>query len=318
MHRYIVRRLILSVPMIFGVTIIIFLAMRILPGDPLIVMFGEEEFKKISEVDRARIMESLGLAKPLYAQYGHWLWDIAKLELGESFWLGDPVMDMIIRRGPISGEIAILSIVFSWLIGLPVGILAAMKQSSMWDYLARSTTILFLAVPGFWMASLTVLFLVLMFSWTPPPGVIHLWEDPVGNMQIVLGPAIVLGLGQAAIIARMARSSLLEVIREDYIRTARSKGLGERRVVMKHALQNAILPVVTISGISMGHLLGGSVAVEEAFGVAGLGRSLVGAFQDRDYAVIQNLVFLYGLIFVFTNLMIDMAYVWIDPRIRYR
>ncbi len=318
MQGYILRRLLLSVPAILGLTMIIFVAMRILPGDVLVVMFGEEEFQKISENDRQRIMESLGLAKPLYAQYGDWLKDIVTLKLGESFWRGDKVMDTILRRGPITGEIALLAVAFSWLIGLPVGILAAMRQNSIWDYLTRSSTILFLAIPGFWLGAVIVLFFLLVFGWRSPPGVIQIWDNFVGNMQIVLGPSIVLGLGLAAIVARMARSSLLEVIREDYIRTARAKGLGERAVVFKHALQNSILPVITISGISMGHLLGGSVAVETAFGVPGLGKTLVAGFVERDYVVIQNLVLLYGLIFVFTNLLIDIAYVWIDPRIRYR
>jgi len=292
--------------------------MRILPGDPLVVMFGEQEFQKISDIDRQRVMESLGLDKPLYAQYGDWLKDIVTLKLGESFWRGDHVMDTIIRRGPITGEIALLAVVISWLVGLPVGILAAMKQNSIWDYLARSGTVLFLGIPSFWLGAVIVLFFLLVFGWKAPPGVIQLWDNPWGNLLIVFWPALVLGLAQAAIIARMARSSLLEVIREDYIRTARSKGLGERTVVLKHALQNSILPVITISGISMGHLLGGSVAVETAFGVPGLGKTLVSAFIERDYVVIQNLVFLYGLIFVFTNLLVDLAYAWIDPRIRYR
>ena len=317
MPRYIVKRLLLAVPGIFGVTIIIFVAMRMLPGDVLVVMFGDTEFQLISDADRKHLEDSLGLGKSLPLQYVHWLKDIATLELGESFWRGDKVMDTIRRRGPISGEIALLAVVFSWLIGLPVGILAAMKQNSVWDYLARSNSILFLAIPSFWLGAMTVLFLVLVFEWTAPPGVIQLWDDPVRNMQIVLGPSIVLGLALGAIIARMARSTLLEVIREDYIRTARSKGLGEQTVVLKHALQNAILPVLTISGISMGHLLGGSIAVEQAFGVAGLGKTMVTGFVERDFAVIQNLVLLYGLIFVFTNLLVDIAYVWIDPRIRY-
>lgn len=317
MHTYILKRLVLAIPAIFAITIIIFLAMRVLPGDPLTVIFGQEGAYNISETDRQVLLDSLGLDKPLYQQYGEWLKDVATLKLGESFWRGDSVMETIIRRGPITAEIAILAIAFSWLIGLPVGILAAMKHNSIQDYLARFFTILFLAIPNFWLGAVVVLVFLLVFSWHPPPEAINLWDDLAGNMQIVLLPAAVLGLSSAAYIARMARSSLLEVIREDYIRTARAKGLRERVVVLRHALQNAILPVITLSGVLLGYLLGGSVAVEKAFGVPGLGTTLIKAFVDRDYVVIQNLVLLYGLIFIVLNLIIDMAYGWLDPRIRY-
>lgn len=317
MQKYILQRLLLAVPTIFAITIIIFVAMRVLPGDVTAVMFGEEGAFRISETDRQRILSSLGLDKPLYQQYVKWMKDIATLKLGESFWRGDKVMDTFIRRGPITAEIGILAVLFSWFVGLPVGILAAVKQNSIPDYLARFFTIFFIAIPNFWLGAVVVLFFLLVFSWKAPSGIIYPWDDFVGNMQIVIWPAIVLGLASAAFIARMARSTLLEVIREDYVRTARAKGLAERVVVFRHALKNAILPVITLSGVSMGHLLGGSVAVEKAFGVPGLGTTLVRAFTDRDYVMIQNLVLLYGLIFVFTNLLVDLAYGWVDPRIRY-
>ena len=317
MQLYIIRRVLAAIPAIFAITVIIFLSMRILPGDPLNVLFGEEGGVAISDLDRQKLMDSLGLGSNYFQQYWMWMKDIATLKLGESFWRGDSIMDALKRRGPISGEIAIMAVFFSWAIGLPVGILAAVKQNTVPDYIARFFSILFLAIPNFWLASLIALYFLLVHSYKAPPGIIHIWENPGQNMEIVLWPALVLGLGTSAYIARMTRSALLEVIREDYIRTARAKGLRESVVVIKHALQNAILPVVTLSGVLMGYLLGGSVTVELAFAVPGLGTTLVQAFDERDFTMIQNLVLMYGLIFVFVNLLVDLAYAWIDPRIRY-
>lgn len=317
MQKYILRRVLLAIPALVGITIIIFMAMRILPGDVLTVMFGEEGTLQLSEEDRARITASLGLDGPLYLQYLDWMKDVFTLKLGQSFWRSDTVMDLIRHRGPLTAEIGILSVILSWIMGLPVGILAAIKQNRMPDYISRFLSILFLAIPNFWLGSIIVLVLVLGFQWKAPLGVINIWEDPWRNIQIVWGPALVLGLSQAAYVARMARSSLLEIIHEDYIRTARAKGLVEKAVIFRHALRNAILPVITLSGVILGFLLGGSVAVELAFGVPGLGTALVSAFNERDYVVIQNLVLLYGVAFVAVNLLVDISYAWIDPRIRY-
>jgi peptide/nickel transport system permease protein len=318
MHKYILRRLAYAVPTIFGVSIIIFVVMRILPGDPLVAIFGMEGFTKLSEADRARIMAELGLSDPLYVQYLHWMGDLASGKLGTSFFRGDNVADLILRRGPLSAEIGLLAVVISWLVGLPVGIISALRPNSSIDTGARFLSILFLAIPGFWFGMLIVLALLFWFNYKAPLIVVHIWENPWVNLQLVIGPAIVLGLGQAAYIARMARSTLLEVIREDYVRTARAKGVIERLVVLRHALPNAVLPVITLSGILMGFVLGGSVAIEQAFGLPGLGRAMVTAVIERDVIVVQNLVFLYALIFVMVNLFVDISYAWFDPRIHYR
>jgi peptide/nickel transport system permease protein len=228
------------------------------------------------------------------------------------------VADLILRRGPLSAEIGLLAVLISWLVGLPVGILSALRPNSTVDNGARCLSILFLAIPGFWFGMLIVLALLFWFNYKAPLLVVHIWENPWVNFQLVIGPAVVLGLGQAAYIARMARSTLLEVIREDYVRTARAKGVIERLVVLRHALPNAVLPVITLSGILMGFVLGGSVAIEQAFGVPGLGRAMVTAVIERDVIVVQNLVFLYALIFVMVNLLVDISYAWFDPRIHYR
>jgi peptide/nickel transport system permease protein len=302
---------------LFGVSVIIFVVMRILPGDPLVAMFGMEGFMKLSEADRAHIMQELGLSDSLPIQYARWMRDVAHGSLGKSFFRGESVAEIIRHRGPLSAEIGLFSVLISWIVGLPVGIISAFRPNSLMDNLARSLSILFLAVPGFWLGMLIVLALLFWFNYKAPLLVVHIWQDPWMNFQLVIGPAIVLGLGQGAYIARMSRSCLLEVIREDYVRTARAKGVIERLVVMRHALPNALLPVITLSGILMGFVLGGSVAVEQAFGVPGLGRTLVTAVIERDIIVVQNLVFLYGIIFIMINVLVDLSYAWLDPRIRY-
>jgi peptide/nickel transport system permease protein len=316
-QKYLLRRLLYGMLTLFGVSVIIFIVMRILPGDPLVAMFGMEGFIKLSAPDRARIMEDLGLSDPLLVQYLRWMKDIAGGRLGRSFFRGESVADIILHRGPLSAQIGVLSVLISWIVGLPVGIVSAFRPNSAVDNVARSVSILFLAVPGFWLGMLIVLALLFWFNYKAPLLVVHLWQDPWTNFQLVIGPAAVLGLGQGAYIARMSRSCLLEVIREDYVRTARAKGLVEWFVVLRHALPNALLPVITLSGILMGFVLGGSVAIEQAFGVPGLGRTLVTAVIERDIIVVQNLVFLYGLIFIMINIFVDLSYAWLDPRIRY-
>jgi peptide/nickel transport system permease protein len=317
-RKYLLRRAMFGLSTLVGVSVIIFVVLRILPGDPLVAMFGLEGFAKLAPGDRARIMQDLGLSDPLLVQYLRWMGDIATGSLGKSFFRGDKVSELILHRGPLSAEIGIFSVIISWLIGLPVGILSALRPNKLPDNVARSVAILFLAIPGFWLGMLIVLAALFWFGYKAPLVVVHLWQDPWANFQLVIGPAIVLGLGQGAYIARMSRSCLLEVVLEDYVRTARAKGLREGFVVMRHALPNALLPVVTLSGILMGFVLGGSVAVEQAFGVPGLGRALVTAVIERDIIVVQNLVLLYATIFIFINVAVDLSYAWLDPRIRYR
>jgi peptide/nickel transport system permease protein len=317
MQKYLARRALFALGTFIGVSVIIFLVLRVIPGDPLVAILGAEGHAQMKPEDRVRIMADLGLSAPLPVQYGRWLIDIGAGRLGKSFFRGDTVADLILHRGPISAEIALLSFIISWLVGLPVGILSAFKPNSLPDSLARALSILFIAIPGFWLGMLVVLALLFWFGYKAPILIVHFWQDPWQNLQIVIGPALVLGLAQGAYIARMSRSCLLEVIGEDFVRTARAKGLRERLVVLRHALPNALLPVVTISGVLLGFVLGGSVAVEQAFGVPGLGRALVVAVIERDIIVVQNLVLLYAAIFVAVNVLVDLSYAWLDPRIRY-
>jgi peptide/nickel transport system permease protein len=317
-RKYLLRRAFFALGTLIGVSLIIFVVLRILPGDPLVAILGVEGHAKMAPADREVLMRDLGLSDSLPVQYMRWMRDIATGQLGKSFFRGDTVRDLILHRGPLSAEIAILALIISWLVGLPVGILSAIRPNGWADAIVRSLSVLFIAVPGFWLGLLIVLALLFWFGYKAPIIIVQLWENPWQNFQLIIGPAIVLGLAQGAYIARMARSCLLEVIREDYVRTARAKGAVERAVVLHHALPNALLPVITISGVLLGFVLGGSVAVEQAFGVPGLGRALVVAIIERDIVVVQNLVLLYAGIFVLVNVLVDMSYAWLDPRIRYQ
>ncbi len=319
MQQYIMRRALLAVPTVFGVSILIFLVMRVLPGDPLQAMVDEEGGPtSYTEEQKQAILSSLGLDRPLYEQYLGWLTDIGRGDLGFSFWRDTPIRETIQRRGPITAEIGIFAVIISWAVGLPVGVIGAMWRNSAADYASRFTVTFFLAAPSFWLGLGFILVTVMFFTWRPPITLVQIWDDPWRNLQMTLPPAIAVGLGMAAIIARMSRATLLEVFREDYVRTARAKGVGEQLVVWRHVMRNALLPVITVSGLQLANLLGGSVAVERAFSVPGLGAALAQAMSDRDWMVMQNLVLLFAVIFVLLNLIVDLTYAFVDPRIRFR
>jgi peptide/nickel transport system permease protein len=307
----------LVVPTLLGVSMIIFIAMRLLPGDPLVAIFGLEGARRLTPAQRANLEEALGLRDPLVIQYGKWLRDIGTGKFGKSLLRGDSVTQFVLRRGPITLEIAMLATVISWVVGFPVGIVSAVRPRSWLDHAGATFSTLFVAIPGFWLGLVAVLALILWFDYKAPILPVYPWENLSKNLQMVAGPALVLGLGFAGFVARMVRSSLLEVMQEDYVRTARAKGVREQLVVVRHALRNAMLPVVTWSGLFLGVALGGSVAVEKAFGVPGLGLTMIDAILDRDLPVVQNLVLLYTVVFVVINLITDLSYAWLDPRIRY-
>lgn len=318
MTKYILNRLLIAIPTIFGVTVLIFLAMRVLPGDPLQLIFSESTgIYVLNEEELAAARASLGLDKSYPLQYLDWMGAIARGDMGSSFWTKDPISAMFVRRGPISAQIALMAVLFSWLIGVPVGMLSAIQRNSLMDQMSRVGITIFIAVPSYWLGLLIILFTVLTFSWRPPITIIQLWEDPLGNLSMTLLPALALGLPLAAAIARFARSAALEVLYEDYIRTARAKGLTDYLVIWRHVFKNAMLPVVTTTGLALGGLLGGAVSVEKAFAVPGLGSLLVQGLTERDWMMIQNLVLIYGLIYIFVNLIVDISYAFLDPRIRY-
>jgi peptide/nickel transport system permease protein len=317
MRTYLARRILLVVPTLLGVSLIIFIAMRLLPGDPLVAIFGLEGARRMTVEQRANLEQALGLRDPYVVQYGRWLRDIATGEFGKSLLRGDSVTQFVIRRGPITLEIALLATLISWAVGFPVGIISVVRPNTWLDHASRIFSILFVAIPGFWLGLLAVLALILWFDYKAPILPVYPWESVRKNLEMVAGPAMVLGLGFAGFVARMVRSSLLEIVQEDYVRTARAKGVHERLVIVRHALRNAVIPVVTWSSLFLGVALGGSVAVEKAFGVPGLGLTVIDAILDRDLPVVQNLVLLYAFVFVVINLITDMSYAWLDPRIRY-
>lgn len=318
MYKYLIRRLLLAVVTIFGVTVVIFVAMRVLPGDPLAMLYAESTgIYVLTEEELAATRASLGLDDPLYVQYLHWMADVARGDLGYSFWVEIPIMETIKRRGPITAEIAFLSILLAWVIGIPVGIISAIWRESLLDHVLRFLVTLFMAIPSFWLGLTMILFTVLVLNWRPSITIEQLWDNPRENILMVIGPSIALGTGIAAIMARMTRTTVLEVLREDYVRTARAKGLTMWSTVMRHVLKNAMLPVITLSGLALAGLLGGAVAVEKAFGFPGLGSALAQAAVERDWMMVQNLTLLFAVTFVFINLAIDIFYASIDPRIRY-
>jgi peptide/nickel transport system permease protein len=318
MIQYLIRRFLLAILTIFGVTIVIFFAMHVLPGDPLAMIYGEGQgLYVLSDAEIAAARASLGLDQPLYMQYLNWMKDVASGELGHSFWVDTPISDTFMRRGPITAEIAILAIALAWIIGIPVGIISAVRRETWLDYILRFFTTLFMAIPSFWFGLTMILFTVLVLNWRPSITIVQLWENPRENLLMVLGPAVAMGVGIGAIMARMTRTTVLETLSEDFVRTARAKGLAEKTLLIRHVLKNALLPVLTISGLSLAGLLGGSVAVERAFGFPGLGSALAQGAVERDWMMVQNLTLLFAVVFVFINLAIDLLYAWIDPRIRY-
>ena len=318
MRTYVLRRILLTIPTLFGLTVLIFGAMRVLPGGGLGAFVVDDMVSQtLTEAQIQLIKKELGLDRPLYIQYSVWMRDVFDGSFGYSQSRGgEPIRNLILSRGIISAEIGIFSVLLSWVIGLPVGMLSAIKPNSIWDKLASTTTVLFLALPNFWLGLLIVIAWVVWWGYHPPFVGVNPWVDPVANFEIIIGPILVMSTSMAAVIARMARSSLFEVLRQDYVKTAKSKGLAERVVIARHVLPNALLPVLTISGVMLGFVMGGSVAVEVAFMTPGLGRSIVLATIERDMNVVQSLVLLYGIIFILVNLTIDLLYSVLDPRLR--
>lgn len=311
-------RLLIAIPTLFAVSLIIFVLMRILPGDPLVSFLGLElsQIQQITAEQREALLAELGLDRPWVVQYATWMGGVLRGDLGKSFLRGDDIAGVIAQRGMLSAEIGILGVIIALLIGLPVGVVSAIKPNSVLDGISSFSAVLFLAIPGFWLALLIVVAGIGWFDYKAPITNIPPWENPWKNFQIVIGPAFVIGVGAAAFIARITRSSLFEVLHEDYIRTARAKGLKGRLVLIRHALPNALLPVITVSGLLLAFSLGGSITVEIAFVVPGLGKTLQQAITARDLLMVQNLALVYAGIFIIANLLIDLTYQRIDPRIR--
>ncbi len=322
MYRYVIQRILLVVPTLFGAAALVFLLMRLIPGDICVIRLGSGG-GTFDERAVAACHAELGLDRPILLQFFDFIWGFCRFDFGTSMWSGKPVSYEIAARFPISLEIAILATVVAVVVAIPFGTLSALKQNSVTDLVVRVIAIAGLATPGFWLGILIILAILnisqMAFGtpWMPPIDYVPLWKDPVRNLSMAIWPAIAVGYRTSAVTMRMTRSAMLEVMREDYIRTARAKGLIERIVVNRHALKNALLPVVTLIGIESAFLIGGLVVTEQVFNLNGIGRLLVQAVQNQDYTLTQALVMLTVAVFVFTNTAVDMLYAWLDPRIRF-
>jgi peptide/nickel transport system permease protein len=317
MRMYLVKRLALVGPTLLGVATIVFVLLRVVPGDVVLLRLAGEGGRVAEETLRAE-RARLGLDRPLWRQYVDWVAGLARGDLGLSMWTGRPVSQEIRLRLGLSLELTILATVVSVVVAIPLGILAALHRATWIDYSLRAFTLIGLSMPSFWVGVMTILMLLVLFRWSPPLTFTPIWEDPVANLSQLAWPALVVGFRSVALSARMMRSSLLEVLGEDYVRTARAKGLAERGVVRRHAVRNALLPVVTVVGLEAAVILGGLVVTEQVFSLNGLGRLLLEAVTRRDYTLTQGLVMLSASAFVAMNLLVDLCYAWLDPRIRYR
>ena len=316
MRAYLIRRLLLVIPTLFILSILVFLSVRFIPGDVIDAMQGR--LAGLGQVDRAALEQMLGLDQPVYVQYGRWLGDILLHgSLGRSL-MGDwSVEEKILGRLPVTIELGVMAIVIGLLIALPVGIYSAIRQDTPVDYLGRSVAILGLATPNFWLGIMVMIYPAIWWGWSPPMRLITFTEDPLGNLGMFLIPSVILGTASAAATMRMTRTMMLEVLRQDYIRTAWSKGLNERVVIVRHATKNALIPVVTLIGLQLPILVGGSVIMENIFNLPGLGRLLLNALSDRDYPVVSGVNLVFATAVVGINLMIDLLYPFLDPRVRY-
>lgn len=316
MYTYALRRLLLAIPVLLLSSVIVFGLMRVMPGDALTALMAESG--NVSDRELQKLRRDLGLDRPYHEQYLLWVWQMVTFNPGYSIFTSEPIPVALKKAIPVTIELALLGMGMGLLIAIPVGVLSATRQDKFADYVGRLVAISGLSLPDFWLGTLVITFAAIWFAWIPPIGYTSLWEAPWKNLQQFLLPAAVLGFRLSAATMRMTRSTLLEVLREDYVRTARAKGLVERIIIYKHALKNALIPVVTIVGGQLGTLLAGTVIVETIFALPGMGRLTVEAILFRDYPVVQTNVMLVAATLVTLNLLVDLTYAWLDPRIHYR
>jgi len=317
MLRYVAKRVVLMVPTLVGVATLIFLLMRVVPGDIVELRFAAESTfvqKDMLDQERAR----LGLDQPLWRQFATWMGGLARLDLGTSMWTGAPITEEIGLRFALSLQLALMATAIAVALAVPLGVVAALRQDSWVDYAVRVFSIAGLATPSFWLGIVLILGLLIVFKWLPPMVYTPIWVSPVQNLAQLIWPALAVGYRYSAMATRMTRSAMLEVLNEDYIRTARAKGLWQKLILTRHALKNAMLPVLTVIALEFAFLMGGLVVTEQVFNLNGLGLLFVEAVAHRDYTLTQALVMLVATIFIVVNLLVDLAYAWLDPRIRFR
>lgn len=315
MTTYIARRLLLMIPTIFFVTLMVFLIVRLLPGDVVENIIGQ--YTPLTRGDREKVRHDLGLDRPWYEQYFDFVGGALRGDFGRSLQSQQPVTDALRDRLPVSAELGVIALVISVAIAIPIGVIAAIRQDTLLDYVTRSAAITLIAIPSFWLGTLVVVYPNVWWNWAPPIQYRSFFDDPIDNLYLMSIPAAILGIGLSGAVMRLTRAQMLEVLRQDYIRTAWSKGLRERTVVFRHALKNALIPVTTLVALQIPVIVGGTVVLETIFSVPGMGAYLVQAANAKDYPVIQAVNLLVALIVVFTNLAVDVAYAYLDPRIRY-
>jgi peptide/nickel transport system permease protein len=314
---YILKRLLLMIPTLFGVAVLVFFLLRVLPGDIVELKYaGTGSYAPKEAIARERAQ--LGLDKPIPQQFLTWVWGMARLDFGTSMWTGQPITHEIAIRLELSIELALMATFVAVLISLPLGTLAAVKQDTWLDYVVRVFSIAGLAVPSFWLGIIIILGFVIYFQWLPPLTFTSIWVDPKANFMQLIWPALAVGYRYSAVATRMTRSTVLDVLREDYIRTARAKGLWERAVLIRHALKNALLPVITVIGLEFAFLVGGLVVTEQVFNLNGIGKLFVEAISQRDYTMVQSLVLLTSFVFIFVNFVVDVINAYLDPRVKYQ
>jgi peptide/nickel transport system permease protein len=315
--KYIVKRLGLMIPTLLGVAVLIFFLMRVVPGDIVELRFsGESGFSQKENIEKERVR--LGLDKPLGQQFLAWMGGLLRLDFGTSMWTGAPIMEEIRLRFALSLQLAVMATLIAVLLAIPLGVIAAIKQDTWADYAVRIFSIAGLATPSFWLGIVFILTLLIVFKWLPPMVYTPFWVSPWQNLAQLIWPALAVGYRYSAVATRMTRSAMLEVLREDYIRTARAKGLWEKLILSRHALKNAMLPVLTVVALEFAFLMGGLVVTEQVFNLNGLGMLFVESVAHRDYTLTQALVMLVASVFILVNFAVDLAYAWIDPRIRFR
>jgi peptide/nickel transport system permease protein len=317
MWKYLLKRFLLMFPTLFGVAVVTFFLIRVIPGDVVELRLAGDRGSVSDDVlrqERARF----GLDQPIWKQFVVWTTGVARLDFGTSMWTGSPIWDEIKLRFALSLQVAVMATVIAVLLALPLGVLAALKQDTWVDYAVRIFSIAGLATPSFWLGIVFILAFLIIFRWLPPMVYTPFWVNPWQNMLQLIWPALAVGYRYSAVATRMTRSAMLEVLREDYVRTARAKGLAQRLILVRHALKNAMLPVVTVIALEFAFLIGGLVVTEQVFNLNGIGLLLVQAVSHRDYTLIQALVMLVAGIFIVVNFLMDAMYAWLDPRIRYR
>ena len=317
MGRYLIRRIFLMAPTILIVTFLVFLLLFLSPGDPVLMLVPIDEIAEMTDEEMDRLRHKLGLDRPIYVQYADWLFHVFQGDLGRSIHMRRPVVDLLAARFPVTLELALLSVLVASIVAIPIGIYMAVKPGSVGDFVGNIVALMGVSAPNFWVALILIVVFAVHLRWLPAGGFARISDDPVRHIERMILPVITLSTALMAVTMRLTRSSMLEVLNEDYVRTARSKGLGQRRIVFVHALKNALIPVVTTIGLQIGRILGGTIIIEVIFSFPGMGKLMLDAIFARDFSIVQGSVLLITFAYMGINLVVDLTYAIIDPRIRY-